>query len=67
MYVCHYCHGYAYHLDGLTSYFLLNPSTELDQKGATRGQRKFKLFIFSLLKKHDVDMPHANMPRTDIW
>ena len=41
MYMCHYCHGYADHL-------LHNPSTELGQEGATRGQRTFKLLLSSL-------------------
>ena len=47
MYVCHYCHGYADHLDGLTSCFA-NPSTGLGQEGAIRGQRTFKLLLSSL-------------------
>ena len=47
MYVCHYCHGYADHLDGLI-HVLLNPSTGLGQKGATRGQHTFKLLLSSL-------------------
>ena len=47
MYMCHYCHGYADHLDGLNS-CLLNPSTGLGQEGATRGQHTFKLLLSSL-------------------
>ena len=47
MYVCHYCHGYADHLDELTSCFA-KPSTGLEQEGATRGQRTFKLLLPSL-------------------
>ena len=41
--MCHYCHGYADHLDGLT-FVLLNPSTGLGQEGA-RGQHTFKLLL----------------------
>ena len=44
MYMCHYCHGYADHLDGLNS-CLLNPSTGFGQEGATRGQHTFKLLL----------------------
>ena len=59
MYVCHYCHGYADHLVGLTS-VLLNPSTGLGQEGATRGQRTFKLLLSSLryCKKHNAGGYH---------
>ena len=44
MYVCHYCHGYADHLGGVT-FVLPNPSTGLGQEGATRGQRTFKILL----------------------
>ena len=47
MYVCHYCHGHADHLDGLTS-ILLSHSTGFGQEGATRSQRTFKLLLSSL-------------------
>ena len=47
MYMCHYCHGYADHIDGLNS-CLLNPSTGPGQEGATRVQHTFKLLLSSL-------------------
>ena len=50
MYVCHYCHCNA---DALMDqlHVLLNPSTGLGQKSATRGQLTFifKLLLSSLL------------------
>ena len=71
MYVCHYYHGYADHLDGLT-YVLLNPSTGLGQEGATlaNAHLNYCFLPYGTVKtrcRWISHRPHTNMHRTDLW
>ena len=70
MYVCHYFHGYADHLDRLTSCLTLVQGLGGRVPPVANAHLNYCFLPYGTVKtrcRWISHRPHTNMPKTDIW